>query len=357
METPPELMGPFGPFKQLWGMRRVLRYFGGAYNLSVEDFAKSVKNDSLRQILVNLFLPEVPVWFVLLILALLAKKQLGLLEGGCTDFVASMAERYQSLGGEITFSATVKEVIVEDHRAVGVRLADNTEHRADVIVSAGDGHSTIFKLLGGKYVNQAINDRYKDWKLLPPVMTISFGVSRTFPDEPPLNFHFLKIPIVIGKVVVPGFPVRLFNYGARFAPTGSTVVQVLTHTDWEYWHELQKDYPRYDAEKKRVAAEVLARLEVHYPGITSQVVVTDIATPLTTYRYTLNREGSFMGWLPTPKAMRTMVPKTLPGLSNFYMAGQWVAPGGGVPPCLYSGRHVIQILCRRDKKRFSASVP
>jgi phytoene desaturase len=357
METPPELMGPFGPIKQLWGMRRVLRYFGGKFNLSVEQYAQAVKNDDLRRMLVNFFLPEVPVWFVLLLLALLAEKQLGLLEGGCTDFVAGLAERYRGLGGEINYHATVKEIIVEHDRAVGVRLTDGAEHRADVVVSAGDGHSTIFKLLGGRYVDRKITERYENWKLLPPVVTLSFGVTRTFADEPPLNFHFLKTPVVIGKVTVPGFPVRLFNYGGKFAPPGKTVVQVLVHTDWDYWHELQKDYPRYDAEKKRVAADVLARLEVHYPGITSQVEMTDIATPLTTWRYTLNREGSFMGWLPTPKAMRTLVLKTLPGLSNFYMAGQWVAPGGGVPPCLYSGRHIIQILCKRDGKRFSASVP
>ena len=45
-----------------------------------------------------------------------------------------------------------------------------------------------------------------------------------------------------------------------------------------------------------------------------------------------------------------------PGLENFYMAGQWVVPGGGVPPCFYSARHVIQILCKRDGKKFSTSV-
>ena len=38
------------------------------------------------------------------------------------------------------------------------------------------------------------------------------------------------------------------------------------------------------------------------------------------------------------------------------MAGQWVMPGGGVPPCLYSGRHVIQILCKRDENTFTASL-
>jgi phytoene dehydrogenase-like protein len=62
-----------------------------------------------------------------------------------------------------------------------------------------------------------------------------------------------------------------------------------------------------------------------------------------------------MGWRPTPKAMRSQLPKTLPGLANFYMAGQWVMPGGGVPPVLYSGRQVMQLVCRADRKRFLVS--
>jgi phytoene desaturase len=64
-----------------------------------------------------------------------------------------------------------------------------------------------------------------------------------------------------------------------------------------------------------------------------------------------------MGWLPTPEVINTRVKRTLPGLANFYMAGQWVTPGGGVPPCLYSGRHVAQILCHHDGKPFSTIVP
>jgi len=64
-----------------------------------------------------------------------------------------------------------------------------------------------------------------------------------------------------------------------------------------------------------------------------------------------------MGWLPTPELLKATVPRTLPGLANFYMAGQWMLPGGGVPSCLYSGRHVLQLLCRRDKKSFLTNIP
>jgi phytoene desaturase len=81
--------------------------------------------------------------------------------------------------------------------------------------------------------------------------------------------------------------------------------------------------------------------------------VVDVATPYTTWRHTRNRRGAWGGWLPTPEVINTRVERTLPGLADFTMAGQWVMPGGGVPPCLYSGRHVAQLLCHRDGRLFT----
>ena len=356
METPTELLGFFGRFKQMWGLRKSLRYLGGSYNTPIVDFAKQAKNPSLRRMLTHLFLPEVPAWFILMTLALLASRQMGFLQGSCADFTESLTDRFESLGGTLVFNATVKEIIVENDRAVGVRLADGTEQRADVVVSAGDGYSTIYQMLGGRYTGKQIDKCYRTWKRLRPLMTISFGVNRDFSKEPSLNFILLQEDMKIGNVVVDGFPLRFFNYGASFAPPGKTVVQVLLITDWKYWNDLlQTDRAQYEAAKKVVTAETLAKLEAHYPGITAQVEVTDIATPHTTWRYTLNHEGAFMGWAPTPKALRTPLKKMLPGLDNFYMAGQWVMPGGGVPPCFYSGRHVIQLLCKRDGKKFTTN--
>ena len=44
--------------------------------------------------------------------------------------------------------------------------------------------------------------------------------------------------------------------------------------------------------------------------------------------------------------------KTLPGLDNFYMIGQWVEPGGGLPTGAMSARRMIKALCEKDKRRF-----
>jgi phytoene dehydrogenase-like protein len=49
--------------------------------------------------------------------------------------------------------------------------------------------------------------------------------------------------------------------------------------------------------------------------------------------------------------------KTLPGLADFYMVGQWVQPGGGLPTGVMTGRHVTQIICKHDKKQFVTNTP
>ena len=353
MSKPPELMGLLDRLKQYWDMRKVFKYFTGNYAKPLANYAQATHSLLLRRIFENLFLPEVPAWFVFMLLALLADKQIGLLTSGCSGFVQPIEERYKALGGDVTYEATVEEILVENNRAVGVRLTNGSDHHADVVVSSTDGYNTIFKMLGGRYVDDKTKERYRNWKLIRPTVTVSFGVARVFLDDPHLSFIMLKDPMTIGTQAIHGFSLRIFNYGTKFAPPGKMVIQAMLETEWDFWNDLQKDRQRYDAEKQRVAQDVLTRLEVHYPGISSLVEVTDIATPYTTWRYTLNYKGAYMGWLPTPEGLMTTIPRTLPGLANFYMAGQWVQAGGGVPLCLYSGRHVVQILCRHERKRFS----
>jgi phytoene desaturase len=357
MESPPDLMGPLDSLRQVWPMRGFLRYFVGKYQRPVKDYVRGVSDPWLRFVLENMFMPEVPVWFVSMILGLLADQQMGLLDGGSLGFVLPIEKRYKDLGGEISYGSTVEEILVEDDKAVGVRLSDGTETRSDVVISAADGYSTIFKMLGGRYTDKKIDTMYSDWQLIRPTVTISYGVAREFLGEPWLSTIRLERPLQVGRGSVGGIVLRIFNYSDRFAPAGKTVVQVAFETEWEHWNDLHGDLPSYEAEKERVAGEVVERVEAHYPGISGQVEMTDVATPYTTWRYTLNRRGAYMGWLPTPATILTAVKRQLPGLDGFLMAGQWVMPGGGVPSCLYSGRHAAQILCHWDDKPFVVSTP
>lgn len=57
------------------------------------------------------------------------------------------------------------------------------------------------------------------------------------------------------------------------------------------------------------------------------------------------------------KTVRKSMSKTLPGLGSFYMAGQWVYAGGGVPGAIMSGRLLMQIICKKDRRSFEATTP
>ena len=82
----------------------------------------------------------------------------------------------------------------------------------------------------------------------------------------------------------------------------------------------------------------------------------DVATPVTFERYTANWKGSFEGWDMSTRTFGMRMSKRLPGLGGFYMIGQWVEPGGGLPPAVMSARHAIQLICRQDKRPFVTTV-
>jgi phytoene dehydrogenase-like protein len=98
-------------------------------------------------------------------------------------------------------------------------------------------------------------------------------------------------------------------------------------------------------------------MESLYPGITEAIEAVDVATPLTTERYTGNYKGSIQGWGINPETTQKGMKKTVPGLENFYMAGQWVSVGGGLPGVAPCGRDVIHIICHEDGKKFVTSAP
>ncbi|MFC1836060.1 phytoene desaturase family protein [Thermodesulfobacteriota bacterium] len=355
MDTPAELAGLLQKLKNMWQLRSLIPYNSPKYAEPMREYTQDLKSPWLRFVFENLFLPDVPVWFVMMTLGMLADEDLRLLDGPSTDVTDAMAGRFVDLGGEISYNSTVEQILVENGQAAAVRLADGSEHLADVVVSAADGPGTIFGMLGGLYLDETIEARYSGWKPIDPAVMVSFGVCREFRDDPWLQMIKLGEPFTVGNHTVDHLTLRIFNYTGTLAPQGKAVVQVMFDSDWDWWQGLRQDITKYKSEKQRVAEQVLVCLERSWAGITDQVDVTDVATPYTTWRYTLNSRGAYMGWLPEPHVLTSRMDKQLQGLEGFYMAGQWAMPGGGVPSALYSGRHVVQLLCHEDRKAFETS--
>jgi phytoene dehydrogenase-like protein len=280
--------------------------------------------------------------------------------GGSMPMMRAIEKRYTSLGGEIVYKARVKKVLVENGRAAGVVLETGEEHRADYVMSAADGHATIFDMLEGKYVDDTIRGYYDSIPIFTPIIFAALGVNREFKDMPQMISGItigLPQPVTIGGLPQTRLHVRINNFDPTMAPAGKTVLACMIDSDYGYWKKLRTEPVRYREEKERVAESVKAILERRFPGISKQVEMTDIATPVTFERYTGNWQGCYEGFLTTPKTQRMNLKKTLPGLDRFYMAGQWVSPGGGLPSGVMTGRYVVQMLCKNDGRKFTTSVP
>ena len=347
----PQLMGFFEALGDLWKNRTLMRY-AIQYFSPINKYAEKFDHPFLQKSIAHAFTPQMPTLNLLILLGLLAAGDLAVPEGGSEAFVRSMLRTYTELGGQFHPRSPVSKILVERDKAVGLRLEDGEIHRADVVLSAADGRATLFGMLEGKYLDSATRKRYERWPIFEPVVLVSFGVARAFSGEVSSRTVFLDEPFTVAGESVPGFHVRIMNYDPGFAPDGHTVIQVMFESPFDCWETLWRDRPRYELEKARAADHCLNRLEAHFPGLRSQVEVTDVATPMTMWRYTRNHKGAYQGWQMTPEALKTRLPKRLKGLENFYMTGQWVEPGGGVPTALFSGRQVVQILCAKEKKPF-----
>ena len=112
------------------------------------------------------------------------------------------------------------------------------------------------------------------------------------------------------------------------------------------------DKKEYRREKEKIAGDACAKLEKLYPDVKGHLEVVDVATPLTDIKYTGVWKGAFEGFMPTSKNMTLSLKHTVKGLDNFYLAGQWLFPGGGLPPSAQSGKWLFQWIAKKDKKKF-----
>lgn len=214
----------------------------------------------------------------------------------------------------------MEKILVKNNKAVGIRLADGTEHYADIIISAADGHTTIFDMLEGKYVNDQIRSYYSAAPASQPfTLHVFLGVARDFSREPHAIVLLLDQPITIAGKVRERLDVELFNFDPSMAPAGKSVIKVVFDSSYAFWKSLYERYEEYQAEKDRVARAVINLLEKRFPGIKEQIEVVDVATPVTIERYTGTWQG-LQVWSPTEKVgavMRRGLSRTLPGLGNF----------------------------------------
>jgi phytoene dehydrogenase-like protein len=206
-------------------------------------------------------------------------------------------------------------------------------------------------MLEEEYLPEKIKYAYENWPLFTPLIQVSFGINDIVSSEAHNTNYICEKAVNFGHTKTHMYNImNRSQYDRTFAPEGKTTLLLQVESPWEIWENLQGK--EYGKEKRLIRDTALAELEKRYPGISEKVETIDVATPRTTVHYTGVWKGAYEGFMPSTDVMNGL-PMELEGLSNFKMIGQWLYPGGGLPPAAQSGKWAIQKIVKERKLEFA----
>ncbi|XP_059668617.1 prolycopene isomerase, chloroplastic isoform X2 [Cornus florida] len=258
--------------------------------------------------------------------------------GGVGGIAKSLAKGLVDQGSEILYKANVKSIIMDNGKAVGVRLSDGREFFAKTIISNATRWDTFGKLLKREDVPKEEENFQKVYVKAPSFLSIHMGVkAEILPSdtdchhfvlendwtslEDPYGSIFLSIPTVLDS---------------SLAPEGHHILHIFTTSSIEDWEGLS--LKEYEVKKEIVADKIISRLEKNlFPGLKSSIVFKEVGTPKTHRRYLARINGTY-GPMPrqTPKGLLGM-PFNTTGVDGLYCVGDSCFPGQGVIAVAFSG--------------------
>jgi len=278
------------------------------------------------------------------------QKNAGYIKGGSYPLAQRMVEKFGNLGGKLALKKKVEKILVDNNVAKGVLLSDGTTIPADFVISAADGYTTIFNMLDAKYMSKEIDSAYKNWELFTPIVQVSFGIKKAISSDSPIIINISKGKKIGKTKLENGYSVMNYSFDSTMAPKGKTTIVLRYDSPWKLWEDINEN--KYRDEKLQIQKDATTFLEKEYPGISAFIEVIDVATPKTDVRYTGVKDGAYEGFMPSKENMMKSLKMQLPGLRNFYMAGQWLFPGGGLPPSAQTGKWAVQLICKKEKLQF-----
>ena len=341
-------------FPYLGSMRKYLK-------ITNREFAEKLQNPTLKYAIETAFVGHMPLFYSIMPLVWRNKKDTGYPKGGAALISSMMEKSYKELGGIIHFDSKVKKILVENDRTCGIELENGKVHRCDKVVNAADGRTAIYDLLGGKYKDKNIIERYESdvFETIDKTLYIALGLNRDFSDMPRKIHFYIDKPIVIDKMTtMTHLEVTHYCDDPHAAPEGKSLLALMPEAkDWEYWQNLRlNDKSKYNKEKNRVAKDVIEALETKFGNIKEYVEMIDVATPATYIRYTNNWTGGQISWKATRKTFGKPTTWQIKGLKDFYMTGQWAGTSGGLINVVMMGNHLTQIICKNEGIKFTDRV-
>ncbi len=296
-------------------------------------------------------------------------------KGGSQVFPEWLDHVVNSCGGKISYRSKVSEVLVENGQAKGVRYQvkgqkESTIAHAREVIACCDVETLYERMLPAGLIPQKLKDALRDAKLYSSSLTVSLAL-----DCPAEELGFGEEMIYLAQSGLTrdqhssGDPhttdISILAPSLRdksMAPEGcgtlTLYIPAFFHQENNWRTEVNDrgELVRGEAYKKlkqEYADIIIDRVErLVAPGLRDHIVYCDIATPITHWRYSGNREGTMMGARPGKENMQAKVAHYCTPVKNLTLGGHWAELGGGVPVAVKAAANAALIVLQRlDAKK------
>ena len=257
-------------------------------------------------------------------------------KGGVGTISEKLVEGLEKFGGEIQYKARVTNILMEQGKAVGVRLADGKEYRAKRIVSNATRWDTFEKLLTNNPLPKKEEKWQQRYEKSPSFLSLHLGVkSEVLPIGTECHHILLEewetMEDEQGTIFV-SLPTLL---DPSLAPPGHHIIHTFTPSYINEWEGLSKQ--EYSQKKEAAASHLIKRLEKIFPGLVDGLDYQEVGTPRTHRRFLGRNDGTY-GPIPSRKLPGLLgMPFNRTVIPGLYCVGDSTFPGQGLNAVAFSG--------------------
>ncbi len=268
--------------------------------------------------------------------------------GGSGRIAESIVPTIEEGGGRVLIRAEVDQILIEDKRAVGVRMSDGSTIMAPIVISDAGVFNTFNRLLNPQTARQFGVDKIGT-KIEPSAAHICLymGLENTaeelglkkpnlwvYPDDR-LEANLAaanadpksKMPVVYLSFPSAKDPDFENRFPGRSTIEAITIMPYSWVKKWEgtEWKRRSKDY---EAFKEEMAQRLMEVLFEQHPQLRGKITHYELSTPLTTQHFAGYQHGEIYGIDHTPERfkMRALRPQT--PIAGLYLTGQDIATCG-----------------------------
>lgn len=295
--------------------------------------------------------------------------------GGAGRIAETIIPVIESAGGKVLVSAEVARVLIENRRAVGVRMADGRGFHAGIVISDAGARNTFERLVPDS--EKAVESARRELRTLPPSsahLSLYVGLKAPArdlglegtnlwiypdPDHDGNVRRFVEDPSAPFPLLYISFPSAKDPDFERRHPGRATieVVAMARYEAFERWQDSRwrKRGGEYESFKAGLSARLLEELRRHVPGC--EVDYAELSTPLSTRHFMNYERGEMYGLSAVPGRFRarSLAPRT--AVRGLYLTGQDVASlgvtgamfGGVMTASAVLGRNLMSVVTRKDE--------